>query len=162
MTGMNKNSRTSLFLMELILSVLLFALTSAVCARLFVQTHQREKQAKDLQFVMAESQTVTALLRANSAHKISDLLAEISKSGKYQLTPEENTMVAFYDETYAVCSSTEAFYRMTLSLTEENGLLQAQIRFDALTNGSDDTPIRSFTIALYQNRPFARADKEAR
>lgn len=44
----NKSSKSGLFLMELILSILFFSLSSAVCVQLFVKSHLISQQSVDL------------------------------------------------------------------------------------------------------------------
>ena len=45
---MKRHNKTSLFLMELILSILLFSLCSAVCVQLFVSAYRTEQDAQAL------------------------------------------------------------------------------------------------------------------
>lgn len=59
-----KKSRTSLFLMELVISILLFSVTSAVCTSLFVNTHLKAREAKNLQIALNQTQNLTALIYA--------------------------------------------------------------------------------------------------
>lgn len=171
--------------MELILSVLLFSVTAAVCAQLFVRTHLREKQAKELQFVLTHSQTVTSVLRANTSATPAQLIAAVaayyahSESGTHESLLSENeassvpALLIFYDQNFQTCPASEtAAYRMALFFSENGGLLNAQLRFDALTGPSadsdrlhafsDEALIRSLTVSLYQNRPLSRTDKEAK
>ena len=50
----NGHSRTSIFLMEIIISVLLFSLASAVCVKLFVHTHMRNNDTHALTRAISE------------------------------------------------------------------------------------------------------------
>lgn len=47
-----RNSRSSLFLMELVIVILFFSLASAVCVRLFVKAHQMDQNTVNLNHAM--------------------------------------------------------------------------------------------------------------
>lgn len=59
-----KNSRSALFLMELILAILFFAAASAVCVQLFVRAHLISRDTRDLNQAMASAQSAAAALQA--------------------------------------------------------------------------------------------------
>ncbi len=54
----NKSSKSGLFLMEMILSVLFFSLSSAVCIQLFVKSHLISQQSVDLNRAVEYCQNV--------------------------------------------------------------------------------------------------------
>ncbi len=54
-----ENSRTSLFLMELIIVILFFAIASAVCLRLFVGAHLLSEKDKDLSHALVWAQDLS-------------------------------------------------------------------------------------------------------
>ena len=54
-----ENSRTSLFLMELIIVILFFAIASAVCLRLFVSAHLLSEKDKDLSHALVWAQDLS-------------------------------------------------------------------------------------------------------
>ncbi len=54
-----ENSRTSLFLMELIIVILFFAIASAVCLRLFVDAHLLSEKDKDLSHALVWAQDLS-------------------------------------------------------------------------------------------------------
>ena len=53
------NSRTSLFLMELIIVILFFAIASAICLRLFVGAHLLSEKDKDLSHALVWAQNLS-------------------------------------------------------------------------------------------------------
>lgn len=140
---MNKHSRSSLFLMELILALLLFAITAAVCARLFTETHLREKKAKELRFCVTESQTLLAVLKSSSFTDATGARAALSKqfrdgecalAGQIGLSDAPAEAVVFslyYDKDFLrTTDRTTAAYRISAVLSEENGMLTAQLQTD--------------------------------
>lgn len=62
---MKTKSRTSLVLMELIITILLFSFCSAVCVQLFVQSHILAQQTKELNFALASSQSFAEVMRGS-------------------------------------------------------------------------------------------------
>lgn len=53
-----RHSRSSLFLMELIMAILFFSLTSAVCIRLFVRAHTISQDTINQNHAMAQAQSL--------------------------------------------------------------------------------------------------------
>lgn len=60
---MKTKSRTSLVLMELIITILFFSVCSAVCVQLFVQAHLIDKSTKELNCSMAKAQGFAEVMR---------------------------------------------------------------------------------------------------
>lgn len=54
----NRTSRSSLFLIELIIAIFFLALTSAVCVRLYLQAHRLSVRSSDLTHAVQEAQNV--------------------------------------------------------------------------------------------------------
>lgn len=61
-----KSSKSSLFLMELIISILFFSLASAVCIQLFVKAHVLDKHTDEQNHAIVWSQNLAALWQANN------------------------------------------------------------------------------------------------
>ena len=62
----NQNSKSALFLMELIIAILFFAISSAVCVQLFVKAHLMSRDTTDLNHAVACAESASACLRAMS------------------------------------------------------------------------------------------------
>lgn len=60
---MRRHSKTSLFLMELILSILLFSLCSAICVQLFVHAHREEEEAAFLNWAVRTCDSAAARIQ---------------------------------------------------------------------------------------------------
>ncbi|MBQ7841075.1 MAG: hypothetical protein IJ390_11425 [Lachnospiraceae bacterium] len=91
---MKTRSRTSLFLMELMLSILLFSLCSAVCVKLFVGAWQTEKKAQAL--------TKAALITDSIAASIQ----------QERCLPAET--VKFYDSNFIPCDRPDAVWMLKI------------------------------------------------
>lgn len=53
-----KHSKSSLFLMEVIIALLIFSLASTVCIRLFVKSHTLSTETKNLNYAITQSQNL--------------------------------------------------------------------------------------------------------
>ena len=69
------SSKSSLFLMELILSILFFSLASAVCVQLFVKSHLINRQSTDMTNAVNLSQDVAEIYTTDN--KLKKELGEI-------------------------------------------------------------------------------------
>lgn len=58
------NSRSSLFLIELIIAILFFSLVSAVCLKAFTRSHILNQDARDLNAALMRVESTAELLRA--------------------------------------------------------------------------------------------------
>ena len=61
------NSRSSLFLIELIIAILFFSLVSAVCLRAFARSHILTENARDLNAALMYVESTAELLRAGES-----------------------------------------------------------------------------------------------
>ena len=62
--AVNRMSRSGLFLLELIIAILFFAVTSAVCVNLFVQAHLTSAESSKLTAAAREVQSAAELVKA--------------------------------------------------------------------------------------------------
>ncbi len=99
---MNTHSRSALFLMELIVSILFFALSSVVCIQLFVLSHQKSEASVDRNYAVLVAQSVVESYKANGAD-INSLINSLSAEG------DGNTYTAFADESGRFAGSNEVY-----------------------------------------------------
>lgn len=98
-----KNSRSGIFLIEIILAILFFALASSVCLSFFAESRQLSADAADLNNAVAASITVSEAFQgsdtpeaAAGAVKMSFDNAEVSAShGEINL--DEDGLILVYD-----------------------------------------------------------------
>lgn len=93
--------RSSLFLMELIVSILFFALASVVCVRLFVDARMQSRESADLNRAV--------LLCQNGAERF-------YSSGSIP-QPE------YFDKNFVLCAKENAVYTLSFSPQEEEAVL---------------------------------------
>ena len=122
---MNKaKSRTSLVLMELIITILFFSLASAVCVQLFVRTHLTSNETKKL----------------NEAINITQSIAEVMNGTDGSLTSVQNHypnavgdddyFVIYYDENFKETDDYEnASYAADVTLNATGNLYRLKVDF---------------------------------
>ncbi len=114
----HNNTRSSLFLIELIIAILFFSLGSAVCVQAFAKAHTLTAQARDLSFA---SSTVSAA--ANVIKSTDGSLAQVQEYFPQAVTDGENTIAVYYDAGFAPCSDADAAYTMRIT-TDAPGLIR--------------------------------------
>lgn len=114
------NSRSSLFLVELIIAILFFSLVSAVCLRAFARSHILTENARDLNAALMHVESTAELLRAG----------------------ESVEAQAFYSSSWDTCEEKKAAYMITVKEKDASdedsgtdGLTTYQITARQLNNG---------------------------
>ena len=97
------NSRSSLFLIELIIAILFFSLVSAVCLRAFARSHILTENARDLNAALMHVESTAELLRAG----------------------ESVEAQTFYSSSWDTCEEKKAAYMITVK-EEQHGFRYTQ------------------------------------
>ena len=115
MQKLNKRSGSSLFLMEMILSILILALACTACIRIFAAAGTDRRKARELNHI----QTLTV-----SAGEQDDFLSlfpgGIAESGK---------IYYYYDKEWTICPEEEARYCLSVQLSLSNTKKEAELTF---------------------------------
>ena len=99
-------SKSSLFLMELILAILFFSLASAVCCQLFVRAHTLEQEA--LRTDSMKNQVENAAQLLTGFHGDMDAVLEQFPYGWLQ----NGTAILPFDASFHPCEASQAVYYM--------------------------------------------------
>lgn len=128
-------SKTSLFLMELIIAILVFAIAGAVCVQLFVKAHLLSESTQKLNHAVNLCETGAELFYYTDGD-----LAGMSRllCGKEDSTKElsESFLRMDYDSEFLPCEKEDACYVLEVSTNFEAPILTADIRLRDL--GSDE------------------------
>ncbi|WP_026652058.1 hypothetical protein [Butyrivibrio proteoclasticus] len=115
-------SKTSLFLMELIIAITFFAISSAVCVRLFVSAHLLSQKNYDLTNAVMWTQNLAEVFYGTKGdlHEMSALYSQ----GVLSLNDDEETgsLVLFFDENwdFSDASLVNSSYEAIIQVTKEN------------------------------------------
>ncbi|MGN1148542.1 MAG: hypothetical protein ACI4TB_08970 [Lachnospiraceae bacterium] len=133
-----KSSKSSLFLMELIISILFFSLASAACIQLFVKAHLMDIRTKEQNQAVIWSQNLSSLWQASSG----DLLAVFNQLsddydnqyGCIYLTNNGEQLILYFNQDWEFIGANAAdiVYRVELSdcgYDDATSLSSAEITF---------------------------------
>ena len=98
-----QHNKTSLFLMELIISVLFFAVAGAICVKLFVSAHILTEKSIDVNHAVLWTQNISEVFQARKGnlHEVVDFYPDNSMVlVSYEDNPEIGTMVMLFDENW--------------------------------------------------------------
>lgn len=120
---------SSLFLMELILAILFFSITSAVCVQFFVKSHILNQDSMILTHAVSECSIAAEICStADGADSARELLSDIYPSA--EISAAENTATIYFDSDFNQCTEKDSTYRLIVLLHENDGMLSADIRFE--------------------------------
>lgn len=137
---MNK-SKTSLVLMELIITILFFSLASAVCVQLFVNAHLVAKDTKKLNAAINITQSISEVMKgcSGSLKEIQEYFPSASGDDDY--------FVVYYDENFKETEDFEnASYAADVTVTSVGRLYNMDV---TLLQLSDYQEIYSLSSSKY-------------
>ena len=111
----NASSKTSLFLMELIIAIFFFSISAAICVRLFVSAHTLAEKTVNLNNAVTWSQNLAECFNSEKGdiEKIADYYPSTFVS--------EDTLILFFDDNWEIMdgSLTKASYEAILVTKKE-------------------------------------------
>ena len=128
----NRAQSSSLFLMELILAILFFSITSAVCVQFFVKSHLLSRDARILNSSVGECSNITEII--DSAEGLRESLELIGNEYPDAQISSDGAVLLYYDSDFAPCAEDEAAYTVTADLTEDDHILTSLVQARGLTD----------------------------
>lgn len=125
-----QNTRSSLFLIELILAILFFSLASAVCIQVFVKAHFMSQSAKELTLGSSYATSAAEVL----AH--TDGSYEAVKALLPEAMEKDGILYICYDKNGETCTEKEAAYYLHIEQTVSQYSREALIDFKSLNGDS--------------------------
>lgn len=118
-------SKSSLFLLELLFSILFFILTAALCIQVFVKARLLSQDAENLTFSHNLCENISTLIRGSdgSLQDASDALCRFYP----EAVCEDSFVFLYYDRGWEPADREDAVYIVTVSLSREEQFLLAQI-----------------------------------
>lgn len=100
------SSKSSLFLIELIIAILFFAIGSAICVRGFVKAHSLSVDAQDLSFASAQVSSAASVLKYTDG--------SFEEFCRYfpDAAQDKDGFLVFYDSDREACKEENAFYTL--------------------------------------------------
>ena len=138
-----KNAGTSLFLMEMIIIVLFFSISSAVCVQAFVNSHLIDKKTQELNHAVYAAQSLAEVMKGTDGtmESLSEAYPEAEAS--------EDKLTLFYDSEFKSCDAgdPDLSYLLNASLTREGTLETADI---SVIKAEDQSEIYTLSATKYR------------
>lgn len=130
-----KHSRSSLFLMELILAILFFSIASAVCIQLFAKSHTLSKRTINQNNALIQTQNLAEgfLATDGNLENIADLFPMSA------LNPADGSVTLYFDNNWKTVTKDSATFIAVLQKTGSNSddLITADISVTDCSNAND-------------------------
>lgn len=140
-----KIRQSSMFLIELIITLLFLSLCSVICIRLFVNARLTAKESYNLTNAVTASQNIAEVFEAGVDY-VSDFSPDeldLAKEAVLNYMNEQFVLseisdyklIVYYDENFKICSSDEAEYISSVALEASDFIISADITVSV--NNSD-------------------------
>lgn len=139
---MNK-SKTSLFLMEMILSVLIFSISVAICVKVFMKAYNISYSTKELNMAVTRCTSAAELFYGFSGD-LSQIQMEMDAD--HSGISDKGSLTLFYNGKYDKCSEKDAEYYMLLVNHKDEDILTCDITMCKYNN---DEVIYSLSLDMY-------------
>ena len=125
-------SKTSLFLMELIITILLFAACGAVCVRLFVTSYVMTQDTVELNEAVSIAQGFAEVMRGTDGD-IDSVLEHYPDA----VRGGDGFFEVFYDENFEICGYENASYVSDVTMTPNGAIQNMEVRVVRLRDYKD-------------------------
>ena len=138
---MQPTRRSSLFLMELMMAILLFSLAATVCVQVFVKSHTLEKESTELSQAVFASTSVAEIFRS------SDDYAEILQEQFPFADITNDCIKIYYADNWVPVASSDASYQLTFATKSSDGFLYGYLYVSEY--GNDVSSIYDLELKKY-------------
>lgn len=126
----SRNTRSSVFLLELMIAILFFSLGSAICIQVFVKAYTLNQSAQDLSFASAQVSSAASVVKytdqtMTSLKKFYPLIEEI-----------EDGFIISYDKNRKECAEKDASYQLLIHPGAEGSMQTSLLQMRNMENGS--------------------------
>lgn len=144
-----KHSKSALFLMELIITILFFSLASAVCIQLFAKSHLLSKQTVNENHAVIQAQNLAECFLATEGDM--EQLREL-----FPASATDDSILLLYDENWKECSASDACYSASMvTQPEADGIITADITVSTYNSNTVDS---IYTLTVKQHIPERRGN----
>lgn len=141
MVRRNRARSSSLFLMELIIAILFFSASSAVCVQFFVKSHLMSNDSNALNHAVNECTGAAEMIdTADSIEDGVNMLKRLYPNGSYpeiQTDTKNADIEVYYNDTFEACISQDAAFILTLHMERKGQMIEADMQMTASDSGTD-------------------------
>lgn len=133
MKNLQTHSRSSLFLMEIILAVLILALTSTACVQIFAASRIQRQKARELNHIQELTTSVGEILEGWDGEFSS--FVKLLPPSPGPASPEDSSaetsreLEYFYDSSWNTCEKASSAYTMAVQLAVSDTEKKADLSF---------------------------------
>lgn len=147
-------TKSHVFLIELTIAILVFALAAAIVLGLFVKADQTSRRSQLTTIAIAVSQSMAEQLKAaeSPAQAHQALVIETGLTGSSKSRPALDTILYFDQRGTLVQDPSEAAFQIQAHLVQEErvaGTLVSMTVLAEITDASQQVPLVSFTVKKY-------------
>ena len=106
---MNRNSRSTLFLMEQLIVTAVFAICAAACVRILVASYFMATETRDMSNAITAAETGAECFKA-----VSGDIGKVAQIFGGNPISADGSVVVYYDKEWLECSEEHAAYRLRL------------------------------------------------
>ena len=136
-------SRSSLFLMEMIVTILFFSLAAAVCVKCFVSAHMMGKETYELNHAIAIATGYAEVMRGTDGDI--DSIMEVFPDA---VKGDDSYIMLFYDGEFNPCNADAAVYAGDVTLTPNGAIQNMHIK---IVMADDASVIYELKATKYMN-----------
>ena len=119
--AMQKTRRSTVFLMELIMAILIFSIAATVCVQVFVKSHTLKEESNKLSQAVFASTSVAEIIRSGHDY-------DVVLSKEYPLLLCDNDSYSiFFDEGWNNTSNNNAKFCLEIEIDTKNDFLNSVI-----------------------------------
>ncbi len=135
-----RHSKSSLFLMEIILNILFFSILVAYCLQIFFRAYELQNETEQLHRGVAITSSIAEICQSSDSY--GDLLENIYPEGDFS----DSSFSIYFNQDFSSCKKDDATYVATVLPGESDSLVNIQF---LEINESDDSTIYSLDVSLY-------------
>lgn len=155
------NCRSSIFLIEIMIAILLFSLTGALCLRMFAKSRRLDDTAQATAMAASQAQNAMELMRHSASPDSSGQLSETDFWGDCILSQypdaqkDADKVSVYYTENWEPCAKDNSVYRMDVSPLETAQEHLSCYWIDVVSVDDSENSIYSFEFQLHiPNQPY--------
>ena len=138
-------SRSSLFLMEMIITILFFSLARAICVKSFVNAPLIGKETMELNHAVAIASGYAEVMRGTDGD-IDSIIAVYPEAVK----GDDSYFTEFFDVNFNPCDADKAVYVGDVTLTPNGAIQNLNVKIARI---EDSSIIYELNATKYMNRP---------
>lgn len=135
-----QHSKANLYLMELMIAILFFAISSTVCIQLFVKAHLLNEETFIRNQAVLVVQNTAEYFLASAGNK------EMTLSYYDDYKAQNNDASVFFDDTFTPCKEEQAMYEEQMSFSSDSDYSYVTLNLYDLKNRESH-----YTLSLKKN-----------